>query len=120
MTETDIAYIAGLFDGEGSVSFGWRKATRNGKRYGKLYARISQNDRRVLDWIRQVTGFGSVHARKRKKWRNLQHDYCTAYEATRLLLAMIRPYLKVKGETVDEKLQLDALHCKRRSGVSSN
>ena len=115
MTPEDKAYIAGLFDGEGSVSFFWPRAHKNGKRYGKLFLRISQNDRRVLDWVRTVTGVGSIHARKRIARCKLQHDYAASNEAARILLSAIRPYLKVKGERVDEKLELDRINCKRRA-----
>jgi hypothetical protein len=113
MTDTDAAYLAGLFDGEGSVSFGWVKASKNGKRYGKLFAKISQNDRRVLDWVQAVTGVGSVHARHRVG-RNLAHDFVVGHESARFFLSIVRPYLKIKGETVDEKLALDAANCRRQ------
>lgn len=115
MTDTDAAYLAGLFDGEGSVSFCWVTASKNGKRYGKLSAKISQNDRRVLDWVQSVTGVGSVHAgKKRSDRKNIYHDYVVGHESARLFLATVRPYLKVKGDAVDAKLALDAMHCRRQ------
>ena len=117
MDEVTKAYIAGLFDGEGSVSFVWRKATKNGKKYGRLLARISQNERSVLEWVREVVGLGSVHTRKQQKdnWARTS-DYVVAYEAARQFLAVIRPYLRVKGGAVDEKLALDTMYVKRRHG----
>lgn len=109
------AYIAGFFDGEGSVSFVWRTASKNGKKYGKLYARISQNDRRVLDWICRLTGSGSVHARRRGNPKHkIQHEYVLAYEAARKFLAMILPFLRVKAKAVKEKLKMDAKFCRRQ------
>lgn len=116
MNELDKAYIAGLFDGEGSVTFGWYKSSKNGKRYGKFFAKISQNDRTVLDWVVSVLGCGTVHARKHinPKW-GIQHELVTAYETARILLKTIRPYLKIKAANVDAKLELDHQHCKRQS-----
>lgn len=120
MLSTDIAYVAGLFDGEGSVSFCFVKASKNGVRYGKLFARISQNDRHVLDWVQRTMGFGSVHGRKRPaKTTQICHDYVVAHEKARIFLAMIRPHLKVKGDTVDVKLALDAIHCHRRRKINT-
>lgn len=114
MTDLEAAYIAGLFDGEGSVSFAWRKASKNGKRYGKLYARISQNDKAVLDWVKSTLSVGSVQPHPRADKKTLGHDFVVAHEAARIFLAVIRPYLRLKGGEVDQKLALDAIHCRRR------
>ena len=109
------AYIAGFFDGEGSVGFVWRKSTKNKKKYGRLLARLTQNDRSILEWIRRKTGFGSIHQTKKKnpRWK-LTHYYVVAYEAARQFLWAIQPFLKVKAKAVKDNLRLDAKYCKRR------
>lgn len=115
MDDTVLAYIAGFFDGDGSVTFILIKSSNDKKRRGRLTSRISQNDRVVLDWIQTITGVGSVHPRKRELRWKLQHDYVVAYEAARYFLCSIFPYLIVKQERVREKLWLDRETVSRRS-----
>ncbi len=108
MKETEIAYIAGLFDGEGSASVLYPKASKNGKRYKKLVARIAQCDRTVLDWVAELTGYGTVHEKSDKRDRaktwTLCHDYQVAYKNARLFLTLIEPYLIVKRDHVTSLL----------------
>ena len=114
ITDIEKAYIAGFFDGEGSVSFLWPKS-HGRKTSGRLSVRITQNDRRPLDWIRSLYG-GSVCERRRTERRQLQHDLTLTTELARKFLADIKPYLRVKANTVEEKLALDRQYVKRRAG----
>jgi hypothetical protein len=117
ITEIQKAYIAGFFDGEGSIGVYFNKSSRknNPKKYAKLLIRMSQNDRRVLDWIQEIIGCGSVHAKKKKPDRALQHDLVLSHEQARLLINEIKPYLKVKMEQVEKSLLLDSKNIKRRA-----
>ena len=62
--ETDtIAYIAGLFDGEGCVTCKQKKTKRKdrgGKIYNQWYIRceIAMTDKHVIEWIHETLGFG--------------------------------------------------------------
>ena len=55
ISETDAAYIAGLFDGEGSVSYKqyMRKKPHNKKAYPiwQIRMEISMTDKSVLTWL---------------------------------------------------------------------
>ena len=114
-----MAYIAGFFDGEGSASFVWSKA-KNGKRYGKLFAKIAQNDRRILDWVRRVLGYGAVYADKpRYKSKTVTHHFVVQSEKARLFLDLVLPYLRVKHRQAIKVLRLDALHVKRRLPIAA-
>jgi hypothetical protein len=116
MDDVTKAYLAGLFDGEGSVGFFGRKASRNGRKYGKLMVRISNNCRSVLDWASTVTGSGSVHQRtpRNPRWQIL-YECVLAFEAARQFLWLVRPYLRIKTLDVERNLMLDARHCRRRA-----
>jgi hypothetical protein len=116
MENTTLAYIAGLFDGEGSARTSTPKAS-NGKRYPKLEVRIAQADRDVLDWIKSEFGFGSVYSKADKRaaangWKEC-YDYVVAHRMARKFLTAIEPFLVVKKEKVaallDEhgRLELD-------------
>ena len=64
MMSTDtIAYIAGLFDGEGCVSCKKKKTKRKdrgGKIYNQWYIRceIAMTDKHIIEWIHETLGFG--------------------------------------------------------------
>lgn len=71
---TDIAYIAGLFDGEGCVSV--RKWTTKKAFQHTLYVSITNTDKKVLDWIQSQYGGGLCLARKRGDGRCSMNCYC--------------------------------------------
>jgi len=103
MDEKDLAYIAGFFDGEGTATIRMVKSS-NGKRYPRVEARISQNDREVLDWIAELFGFGQVYAKPDSRTTNLNHSYQAFHKSGRIFLTAIEPFLKVKKEHVTKIL----------------
>ena len=108
MDDQTLAYIAGLFDGEGSARTVLTKASKNGKLYKKLEVRIAQVDREVLDWISVQFGFGKVYSKSDKRaelkgW-NECYDYVVAYKMGRKFLTAIEPYLRVKRNKVSALL----------------
>ena len=64
ISDTDKAYIAGLFDGEGSVSYKqyMRKRDKHKKAYPTWQIRleIAMTDESVLVWFHEVLGVGTV------------------------------------------------------------
>ena len=64
MTETDIAYIAGLFDGEGHIQYKqyMRKRSHNKKAYPTWSIRMemAMTDESVLRWVHEVLGVGTA------------------------------------------------------------
>ena len=102
-SSTDIAYIAGLFDGEGSIYYA-RRPERKKKHTGKGYRttisqrismEITMTDESVIRWVHEILGCGTVVRKPRKglrkdgtkylmqwKWRCTFRD---AYYVCRLL-----------------------------------
>jgi hypothetical protein len=113
MTELETAYIAGLFDGEGHVSFQYPKAT-NGKRYGRIEAKITNTDKAVLDWVKSKVGFGTIHVTNRRP----RHLTCFAWQVARRqareFLGRIRPHLRIKAQRVSAVLEQDKNEVKGR------
>ena len=75
--DTDIAYIAGLFDGEGSINFN-RRIERKKKHKGEGYRtsnamrismEITMTDKSVLIWALEVLGCGTLVKKPRKGLR---------------------------------------------------
>ena len=72
-----IAYIAGLFDGEGSIYYAKRpekKKKHNGKGYRtsmsqRISMEITMTDRSVLEWVHEVLGVGTLNKKPRKGFR---------------------------------------------------
>ncbi|KKU79712.1 MAG: hypothetical protein UY05_C0023G0004 [Candidatus Peregrinibacteria bacterium GW2011_GWA2_47_7] len=60
MKNVDIAYIAGFFDGEGDVGIYPYRATKNGKYYPKLTARIHNTHQESLEWVKKRPGFRNL------------------------------------------------------------
>ena len=77
MTDEDAAYIAGLFDGEGSIYFAKRpekKKKHKGKGYRisnsqRISMEITMTDRSVLQWVHEVLGVGTLVKKPRKGLR---------------------------------------------------
>ena len=75
--ETDRAYIAGLFDGEGSIHFKRgieKKKKHKGGGYRtsnslRLSMEITMTDQSVLAWVHEVLGCGTVTRKPRKGLR---------------------------------------------------
>lgn len=97
MTIAEIAYIAGLFDGEGTV--GYYKKTGSG--YHLAQAAIANNDPRVMRWLRERLPYGTITcgdaptSYKGWQWRIASKKQVKAF------LSMIRPFLVIKADQVD-------------------
>jgi ketosteroid isomerase-like protein len=116
ITNEDIAYIAGLFDGEGSIYYARRKEKKkahNGKGYRysmsqRISMEITMTDEHVIRWVHEVLGVGTVVKKPRKGLRKdgtkylMQYKWrCTfrnAYQVCRL----IWPWSKTKLQKVEQ------------------
>ena len=89
--DTDKAYIAGLFDGEGSIHFKRgveKKKKHKGKGYRtsnslRLSMEITMTDESVLRWLHEVLGVGTLGEKSYrskfsdgwlKQWRGRCHS----------------------------------------------
>jgi hypothetical protein len=122
ISETDVAYIAGLFDGEGCVQVKKytekkknHKSRKNpkGKGYRTTYTNrismeIAMTDESVIYWVHDVLGVGSVRIKPRKGLRKNGTKYLTqyvwrcsfrdAYQVARLLW----PYAQTKLHGIEK------------------
>ena len=77
ITSEQAAYIAGLFDGEGSIYFAKRpekKKKHKGPGYRtsisqRISMEITMTDKSVLKWVHEVLGVGSLNKKPRKGLR---------------------------------------------------
>lgn len=85
-------YIAGFFDGEGSI-------TKNGKGYRIT---ISQTNFKVLNSIKNFLGFGNIFKEKKRKehWKDSWVFYIAKQDEVLLFLKKIRFLIIVKEKEV--------------------
>jgi len=92
----ELAYLAGLFDGEGYVTIVLSKSERVHQYW--LQIGIVNTNRAVLEHMEAVFGVGRLHARKPTA-RSLE---CWKWQATNRdaahVLDLLRPYLRIKAE----------------------
>ena len=77
ITSEQAAYIAGLFDGEGSIYFAKRPEKKKkhkgpGFRYSnsqRISMEITMTDQSVLKWVHEVLGVGTLNKKPRKGLR---------------------------------------------------
>lgn len=104
MTNTKLAYLAGLVDGEG-----WITTARNSK-HGNIVVRlgIANTDWRVMCWLKENFG-GRID--KKKKVVSYHRDSwmwgAGCKDVTRILKAIL-PYMIIKGEQAKLGLELRA------------
>ena len=85
--DTDLAYIAGLFDGEGSLHF--RRGVEKKKKHKgggyrisnslRLSMEITMTDQSVLAWLHEVLKVGTLNKKPRKGLRKDGTKYLMQY-----------------------------------------
>ena len=110
MQINDIAYIAGLFDGEGCVTCK-KKPTKRPDRKGKIYnqwyirCEISMTDKEVISWLPETLGFGwSAEKRYSKRPKNYKRQWrwCCGYRDALTFAKLIWPYAQVKLHKIEQ------------------
>ena len=109
MTQNELAYIAGLFDGEGCVTCKQKKTKRKdrgGKIYNQWYIRceIAMTDKDVITGLHEVLGFGwsgenryNNKPKYKKQWR-----WCCGYRDALTFAKLIWPYTQVKLHQLEQ------------------
>jgi|TARA_R100001443_G_scaffold8747_2_gene18250 hypothetical protein len=119
MNDTDIAYIAGLFDGEGSIQCkqAWEKKKKHkGVGYRKAYSwrinmEITMTDQSVLIWLHEVLGVGTLTKKPRKGLRKdgtkylMQWRWRCTYRDAYDVCCLLWPYAHTKLDKIQQVLE---------------
>jgi len=102
MNTNDAAYIAGLFDSQGTVEYVKRKQHRKGKKkaynYWCIRCEMSMPDREVMEWVHETIGNGTLNKRETKKtWR-----WRCSYRDALTFVKIIWPYAIVKLHKIEQ------------------
>tara|TARA_B100000902_G_scaffold62218_1_gene69171 strand:- start:14 stop:448 length:435 start_codon:yes stop_codon:yes gene_type:complete len=110
----DIAYIAGLFDGEGSIYYA-RRPERKKKHKGKGYRisnaqrismEITMTDQSVLIWVHEILGVGTLRKKPRKGFRVdgtkylMQYKWRCTFRDAYYVCCLLYPYAHTKLEKI--------------------
>lgn len=122
MSDTEIAWLAGMFDGEGHISV---KVALSENALGPKI-QVTNTCRAILDRIRNVTGVGHITARTRQnpRWKQTYDWRATNRNAVRILVA-IRPWLIEKAERADAVIKNNsgliqgAIHRERNAAAAA-
>ena len=118
MKESDIAYIAGLFDGEGSIYYARRpekkkKHKGNGYRTSmsqRISMEVTMTDPMVINWLRETLKVGTVTKKPRKGLRKdgtkylMQYKWRCVFRDAYYVCCLLYPYSITKLEKVKQVL----------------
>ena len=118
MKESDIAYIAGLFDGEGSIYY--KNAPEKKKKHkGPVYREsqswrinmeVTMTDPMVINWLHETLKVGTVTKKPRKGKRKdgtkylMQYRWRCVFRDAYYVCCLIYPYSITKLEKVKQIL----------------
>ena len=100
-----LAYLAGLFDGEGSVSR--YQEMRKGRKNPTWVIRceINMTDKPVVEWIHDTLGFGSFHKKPpspKQLGRKMQYRWCCSYREALKFANLLLPHARVKRKKLQQ------------------
>tara|TARA_R100000750_G_scaffold5997_1_gene4677 strand:- start:2046 stop:2438 length:393 start_codon:yes stop_codon:yes gene_type:complete len=109
VNQNDIAYIAGLFDGEGSVSYYQRKEKQKNKKkaynYWVIRCEMSMTDQYVMEWFYKTLDVGTLTKRlPTKSWvgRKMQWRWRCGYRDAYSFAKIIWPHTQVKLHKIEQ------------------
>ena len=114
--ETEVAYIAGLFDGEGSIHYKRgpeKKKKHKGKGYRisnsmRLSMEITMTDQSVLLWVHEVLGVGTLTKKPRKGLRKdgtkylMQYRWRCTFRDAYYVCLLLWPFAHTKLEKIQQ------------------
>ena len=113
MEELEVAYIAGIFDGEGSVDYTQRMEKKKETRpraylTWRIRCEVSMTNKDVMEWIHKRIGIGTLNINIKNRaptskphWKDQWRWRCTHRDALKFA-KMIIPYAKVKREKLQQ------------------
>jgi len=98
MTEAEAAYIAGLFDGEGTITYKkYKEKKTNGTYdYWRISMEIAMTDESVLIWLTEVLGCGTLNKKPRKNGHKMQYRWRCVFRDCFHVCCILFPFAHVK------------------------
>ena len=120
LSESDIAYIAGLFDGEGSIHI--KRGIENKKKHNnkpgrrisnsmRISMEITMTDQSVLRWLHEVLGVGTLNRKPRKGRRKdgtkylMQYRWRCTFRDAYYVCRLLWPYAHTKLPKIQQVIE---------------
>ena len=103
---TQIAYIAGLFDGEGSVDYArrWEYRPLRKKKYlmRRISCEIAMTNHNVIRWLHQTLGYGYYRPKKVPQGFKPQWRWRCSFRDSYKFAKQMLPHAIVKNEKLKQ------------------
>jgi len=109
--EIDRAYLAGLIDGDGSI-------TRFAPKRGYWNIKIYMMDREVIDWLQAYIGGTTSTYQPKNRIRRVYQWHLSRQAHVRLFLMAVSPYLKVHAKQARAREALSEIEDKANARLS--
>ena len=100
--ESDAAYLAGLFDGEGSITYKkYKERKKKGNKVNyyncwRISMEIAMTDKSILVWVNEVLGCGTLNKKPRKNGHKMQYRWRCVFRDAYYVCRILWPYAHVK------------------------
>ena len=111
MNEVDAAYIAGLFDGEGTITYKKyyerKKKGNKVKQYScwRISMEIAMTDKSVLVWLTEVLGCGTLNNKPRKNGHKMQYRWRCVFRDAYHVCCILWPFAHVKLDKIQQVIE---------------
>lgn len=109
MTELEVAYLAGIIDGEGTLTLAHRRRNEErGWENIEPHLSISNTDPNLMQYLSQLLGapFYAAREKRNHKWKQSLIISISAFVELEALLSRVIPYLVVKRRRAEIMLAL--------------
>lgn len=115
--DVELAYMAGMVDGEGSITIGSRNSKQNESEYLVSHTRVAVYNCHlgVLEWIKERFGGYICEAPRDLSRRKKAYSWTVGHRGAALVLDMILPFLIIKQQQA--RLLLEFSGTRKRYGA---
>lgn len=117
LTEAERAYLAGLFDGEGTIGY------YDFRQRHESTVMITSADPRIMSWIIEKIGYGNVHTVKKAydRRKHIVHHWRICGRPRVLdFLEAITPYLIIKRDQAELLLNLWQIEKPKKNAITAD
>jgi len=107
-TDTELAYLAGFIDGEGSIAIFNHQDKRSGRPCYKMWLNVYNTDENVMGWIAFRFGGKVTKVKRRTMHNKQQYSWNRSGRNAAEILKACLPYFKVKRQQAEIFIEVAA------------